>query len=116
MWFKNDGWPNTTNFLSGYAYDFHDTTNCSAQANINNAFQIKQWVDDILNETGAEKVDLIGHSMGGWSGRYYIKFLDGIDQVDDYVSFGTPHTSDTSYDPWSGSNCNEFIPFLISLN
>ena len=35
-------------------------------------------------------VDLICHSMGGLSSRYYIKFLGGTSKVDDYVSLGTP--------------------------
>ena len=108
VWFKDDGWPNTTNFYAGYAYDFDDTYNCSVQANINNAHKIKQWVDDILNETGYEKIDLVGHSMGGISSRYYIKFLGGIDTVDDYVSLGSSH---------HGGWCDATMrPLILSLN
>jgi triacylglycerol lipase len=88
-WFKADGWPET----ALYAYNFDDRSNCSLQANINNANKIKQWVEDILNETGAKKIDLIGHSMGGLSSRYYLKFLGGLDTVDDYVSLGAGHHS-----------------------
>ncbi|PWI48048.1 hypothetical protein CEE45_08460 [Candidatus Heimdallarchaeota archaeon B3_Heim] len=58
---------------------------------MNNANRISQWVDEILNDTGADKIDLVGHSMGGLSSRYYIKFLDGLDKVEDYVSLGSPH-------------------------
>ncbi|MHA1995058.1 MAG: esterase/lipase family protein [Candidatus Hodarchaeales archaeon] len=87
IWFEADGWPNT--YL--YANNFDDRNNCTVQANINNANRISQWVDEILHNTGAEKVDLVGHSMGGLSSRYYIKFLDGLDKVDDYVSLGSPH-------------------------
>jgi triacylglycerol lipase len=86
-WFRNSGWPNT----ALHVIDFQDTRNSSVQANINNANQVKYWVDQILENTGAEKIDLIGHSMGGLSSRYYIKFLGGIDTVDDYVSLGAPH-------------------------
>jgi triacylglycerol lipase len=92
-WFEDDEWPKTML----YAYDFDDTLNCSRQANINNANEIKQWVDDILNETGADKIDLVGHSMGGISSRYYIKFLGGIDTVDDYVSLGSPHHGNPNF-------------------
>ena len=52
---------------------------------------IRDEVDTILNQTGAEKVDIIAHSMGGLSSRYYIKFLDGLNSIDDFVSFGSPH-------------------------
>ncbi len=89
--FHKDGWPNTSHLYAGYAYTFADPNNCSSQAIINNAHQIKQWVEDILNETGADKIDLVGHCMGGMSSRYYIKFLGGIDRVDDYVSLASPH-------------------------
>ncbi len=84
--FKNDGWNDTTLF----AYTFNNTWDSSEQANINNAQQIEGWVDQILNQTGAERVDLVGHSMGGLSSRYYIKFLGGINKVDDYVCMGSP--------------------------
>ncbi|MHA2330378.1 MAG: alpha/beta fold hydrolase, partial [Candidatus Hodarchaeales archaeon] len=87
--FKANGWPDT----ALYAYNFDDRNNCSLLSNINNANKIKQWVEDILNETGAEKIDLVGHSMGGMSSRYYIKFLGGVDLVDDYVSLGSGHHS-----------------------
>ncbi|MFX0051237.1 MAG: alpha/beta fold hydrolase [Candidatus Hermodarchaeota archaeon] len=83
--FIADGWPET--FL--YAYDFDNPDDKSGQGNVNNANQIKQWVEEILDKTGAEKIDLVGHSMGGLSSRYYIKFLAGIDRVDDYVCLGS---------------------------
>ncbi|MFX0172996.1 MAG: alpha/beta fold hydrolase [Candidatus Hodarchaeota archaeon] len=84
--FKTDGWPET--FL--YVYTFDDPSNGSGQANFNNANRIKQWVDEIIDKTGAEKIDLVGHSMGGLSSRIFIKFFGGIDRVDDYVSLGSP--------------------------
>ncbi|MHA2244235.1 MAG: esterase/lipase family protein [Candidatus Hodarchaeales archaeon] len=86
-WFIADGWSS----IILYAKNFPDNSNCSTAANINNANKIKEWVENILTETGTEKIDLVGHSMGGLSSRYYIKFLGGIDKVDDYVSLGSPH-------------------------
>lgn len=47
-------------------------------------------VDAIRASTGADKVDLIGHSQGGLESRYYLKFLSGGDRVGTYVSLGTP--------------------------
>jgi triacylglycerol esterase/lipase EstA (alpha/beta hydrolase family) len=49
------------------------------------------FVDRVLAETGASKVDLIGHSQGGIVSRYYIKFLGGESKVDSLVSLGAPH-------------------------
>ena len=84
--FEAEGWINTTLF----AFTFANSSHYSEEANIRNAKQIEEWVDQILNQTGAEKVDLIGHSMGGLSSRYYIKFLGGINKVDDFVCMGSP--------------------------
>lgn len=57
---------------------------------VGNAGRIKAKVDEIRATTGASKVHLIGHSMGGLSTRYYIKVLDGLPNVASYTAFGTP--------------------------
>jgi len=54
------------------------------------ARSVAERVDAIRAETGAAKVDLIGHSQGGLENRYYLKFLGGGDGVGTYVSLGTP--------------------------
>ena len=59
-------------------------------SNVDNAYELRDYVNYVLAVTGASKVDLIGHSMGGLSARWYIKFLGGASKVDDYVSLGTP--------------------------
>ncbi len=55
-----------------------------------NAEKIRAKADQIRAETGASKVHLVGHSMGGLSARYYIKILDGLPFVASYTAFGTP--------------------------
>ena len=57
---------------------------------VGNAGRIKAKVDQIRATTGASKVHLVGHSMGGLSARYYIKILDGLPTVASYTAFGTP--------------------------
>ncbi|MEV6559280.1 alpha/beta fold hydrolase [Nocardia sp. NPDC051756] len=47
-------------------------------------------VDQVLAATGAEKVDLVGHSQGGLVGRYYINALGGIDKVGKMVLLSSP--------------------------
>ena len=49
------------------------------------------FVDQVLAQTGAHRVDLIGHSQGGLVGRWYIKFLGGATKVDSFVGLATPH-------------------------
>ncbi|WP_232235932.1 triacylglycerol lipase [Nocardia sp. BMG51109] len=51
---------------------------------------IADEVAAIRVRTGAERVDLVGHSMGGLAQRQYVKFLDGAGQVGTYVDYGTP--------------------------
>jgi triacylglycerol lipase len=59
-------------------------------SNVTNAQELAAFVDWVLRVTGAKKVDLVCHSMGGLSARYYLKFLGGATKVDDYVAIGTP--------------------------
>ncbi len=79
----NKGWP--PEYL--FAIDYSDKVGCNEK----NAEELKVFIEDVLKETGKEKVDIIAHSMGGLSARYYIKFLGGITRVNDYVSLGSPH-------------------------
>ncbi|NUS91526.1 MAG: alpha/beta hydrolase [Nocardia sp.] len=48
-------------------------------------------VAEIRRTTGARRVDLVGHSMGGLAQRHYVKFLGGTDSVGTYLDFGTPN-------------------------
>ncbi|HEY8525855.1 MAG TPA: alpha/beta fold hydrolase [Acidimicrobiales bacterium] len=54
-----------------------------------------RFVDTVLAETGARRVDLVGHSQGGLISRYYIKFLGGAHRVDSLVGLGVPHYGST---------------------
>lgn len=48
-------------------------------------------VDQVLAETGATKVDLIGFSMGGLTARQYVKFEGGASKVDDLITVASPN-------------------------
>lgn len=54
------------------------------------AAQIAAFIDQVLATTGAEKVDVIGHSMGGAVPFYYLNYLGGIPKVDDYIAMAAP--------------------------
>jgi len=49
------------------------------------AAQLATFVNKVLAATGAQKVDLVGHSQGGMMPRYYIKNLGGAAKVDTLV-------------------------------
>ncbi|MET9520521.1 alpha/beta fold hydrolase [Streptomyces sp. NPDC002994] len=108
--FKADGWP--ASHLNQWTYN----TN---QSNATTASQLAQEIDRILAATGATKVDVVTHSMGGLSSRYYTKNLGGDAKVDAWISLGGPHHgTDTAY--WcGGASCTEMPPgssFLGALN
>ena len=89
-------------------------------SNVKNAYELRTKVNNVLAKTGASKVDLICHSMGGLSARYYIRFLGGRYKVDDYVSLGTPQrgTYVAIIAAWTAGG-REMIPgssFLTKLN
>lgn len=52
---------------------------------------LASYVDAVLAATGADRVDLIGHSQGGLVARYFVKELGGAAVVDSLISLGAPH-------------------------
>ncbi|MEI8124019.1 MAG: alpha/beta fold hydrolase, partial [bacterium] len=51
---------------------------------------LKDKIDKVLLQAGAEKVDIIAHSMGGLLSKYYIEHY-GQDKVDKFIDIATPH-------------------------
>jgi triacylglycerol esterase/lipase EstA (alpha/beta hydrolase family) len=49
------------------------------------------FADQVRAQTGASRVDLIGHSQGGLVARHYVKYLGGVNEVDAVISLGAPH-------------------------
>lgn len=56
------------------------------------ARRLAAFVDEVRTATGADKVDLIGHSMGGLVGRYYVALGGGGDRVHNLITIGSPHS------------------------
>lgn len=49
-------------------------------------------IEEICERTGSERVDVVGHSLGGLIARYYVQRLGGDLRVRTLVTLGTPHT------------------------
>ena len=56
-----------------------------------NAEQLKQFIINVMKETGAEKVNIIAHSKGGLDSKYMITHLDMEDKVASLTTLCTPH-------------------------
>ncbi len=54
------------------------------------AFLIHRKIEAILAQTSVRHIDIIGHSMGGLIGLYYVKKLGGADRVRKLIMMGTP--------------------------
>lgn len=50
------------------------------------AAEVGEFIDKVLDATGADKVDVIGHSQGTIVPNYWAKFLGGADKIRRYVS------------------------------
>jgi Lipase (class 2) len=116
--FQQSGWPASS--LFDWYYDW-------SQSNVTTASAIAAKVNHILSTTGKTRVDLISHSMGSLSARYYVKNLGGGAKVDDFVSLGGLNHGAPSWKlslPSIGCSgtptpCNEMVEdstFLTSLN
>jgi pimeloyl-ACP methyl ester carboxylesterase len=49
-------------------------------------------IEGICERTGSERVDVVGHSLGGLIARYYVQRLGGDARVRTLVTLGTPHS------------------------
>lgn len=55
------------------------------------AADLASLVDDVLRATGAKKVDLVAHSMGGLVARSYLAFHGGNAKVERALLLSSPH-------------------------
>jgi triacylglycerol lipase len=75
-WFGQDGFQTYVN-----SYDW-------TRSNRTTAVVLDGWVDAARQQFGADKVDIVGHSMGALNSRYYLKFVGGTQKVRDWISIG----------------------------
>ena len=63
-----------------------------------NARHIAQRIDQIIKETGTEKVNIIAHSKGGLDSRYAISILGAGNKVASLTTISTPHHGSKTVD------------------
>lgn len=67
---------------------FYDFGYIGTNSNVQIGTELKAYVENVKKKTGATKVDLLVHSMGAISSRYYLKSLGGTSSVDAWVAMG----------------------------
>jgi len=83
------------------------------------AHQLSEKVEEVLVLTKSDKVDIIGHSMGGIVARYYIEQMNGIKKVNKLITLGSPHNGTKMAVFGIGANAKELrsgSEFMQGLN
>ncbi|KKR44438.1 MAG: PGAP1 family protein [Candidatus Moranbacteria bacterium GW2011_GWC1_45_18] len=81
--FKNEGYIPEKELFT-FPYEWRDS-------NVSNAVKLKDKIQEIKNQTGFPKVDIVAHSMGGLLARQYIESDDYQDDVRQLITVATPH-------------------------
>ena len=76
---------------AGFRYVDGFNYNAIAEGIPQSAARLGAEVERVLAATGATKVMIVGHSMGGMLARYYVQELGGEDTVDTVITLGSPH-------------------------
>jgi triacylglycerol lipase len=108
--FKADGWTDAQ--LMAFSYN-------TSQSNATTAQEISSRVSQLLTTNGATQVDIVTHSMGGLSSRYYAKNLGGDTRIDAWVSLGGPNHGTSTANTCISTACTEMrigSSFLAALN
>ncbi len=107
--FTRAGWPAS----HVHPVDFRDRYGGNAE----HAAELSRSVDLLRARTGARRIDMVAHSMGGLAVRYYLHFIDQS-AVRRVVFMGTPHRGTwAAYLGWGGGarDMRPDSPFLTTL-
>lgn len=103
---------------NGFSLVFQKNVDFAGSVNLR-AEQLQKHVNDITNQTGAKKVHLIAHSMGGLDARRMIVDLNGSVSVASLTTIGTPHLGTALADHVIAQGGDLWIEFLrnaVNLN
>lgn len=87
--------PRTLETLGCRIYYGNQDSNASI---VGNAEMLKKRIEEILAESGAEKLNVIAHSKGGLEIRYVISSLKMGDKIASVTTMNTPHNGSLTVD------------------
>jgi triacylglycerol lipase len=105
--FKADGYTDAE--LVNWSYNYRASNRTTGQL-------IQAKVDSIITATGATQVNIISHSMGTISVRYYIDSLGGASKVYAFAGLGGTNHGTTTADICFDTSCVEMRPNSTLLN
>lgn len=90
--------------LNAFDYNWQQSNKTSAQ-------QLSSYIDGVLAKTGADKVDIVNHSMGGLVSQYYLTKLGGTAKVSHLASLaGANHGTTSASACTVYASCREMVP------
>jgi triacylglycerol lipase len=94
---SKNAWQNLVITLrdEGYAVFAPDYGMHGTQDVLDSARDIAAYLDQVQDVTGAEKLDIVGHSQGGLIARYWINEMGGDERVHHLVTLSAPHHGTT---------------------
>lgn len=105
--YREDGAMEDVPNLFTFPYDWRADNNITAEL-------LKDKIQQVKNITGASRVDLVAHSMGGLVARSYIQSDNYQNDVDQIIFLGTPHKGSLeSYLKYEGGTFTEKWDFLM---
>ena len=60
------------------------------------AARLAELVEKTCEATGYERIHVVGHSLGGLVGRYYVQRMGGDERIHTLVTLGSPHNGTTA--------------------
>lgn len=86
-----DYWGKNPDFLKAHGCEVYTAYQDAFNSHVDNAIKLKYRILDILEKSGKEKINIIGHSKGGIEARYLISRLGFGDKVASLTTLGSPH-------------------------
>jgi triacylglycerol lipase len=105
-----DYFPGIATHLRTQGYEVHFPRLSPTASIATRAWELKAYLD---RELPQQRVDIIGHSLGGLDSRYLISKLDLADRVRSLTTIGTPHRG-SAFADWAVTKYARYLRPLMA--